>query len=79
MTCHTHGIISWLRVIQLTKNPIALEELGETGMHMYCADDRVRHCFPILACGSADYEEQVLITGIRSGQQRPNCQVEPGE
>ena len=46
---------------------------------MFCADGRYRRCFPILSNILADYEEQVLITGIKSGRQCPNCVIPPDE
>jgi hypothetical protein len=31
---------------------------------MTCADGYIRHCYPVIAGIMADYEEQVLITGV---------------
>lgn len=44
-----------------------------------CADGLTRFCFPVVAGFVADYEEQVLITGIKSGRHCTICQVPPDE
>ncbi|KAN0076227.1 hypothetical protein V8E54_006369, partial [Elaphomyces granulatus] len=44
-----------------------------------CADGRYRHCFPIITGIIADYEEQVLLTGVKSGRHCTICQVPPSE
>ncbi|KAI0996056.1 hypothetical protein K3495_g12125, partial [Podosphaera aphanis] len=51
-----------------------LKEL-EGGWLVRCADDNVRHCFPVLGPFICDYEEAVLVTGIKNGQQCALCQA----
>lgn len=46
---------------------------------MLCADGYTRHCYPIIAGFMVDYEEQVLITGVKSGRHCSICQVPPDE
>ncbi len=46
---------------------------------MMYADGRVRQCHPIITDMSVDYEEQVVITGIKSGMQYSMYQVSPKE
>jgi len=58
---------------------VALETLALDGMLVYCADGQIRRCFPVLSNIIADYEEQALITGIKSGRHCPICQVHPDE
>jgi hypothetical protein len=47
---------------------------GEDGVAMASGDGVVRRGHPILACYSADYPEQLLTTGIKSGE-CPKCDV----
>ena len=58
---------------------IALESVAVQGLLMMCKDRNVRQCHPIVASMSVDYEEQVVITGIKSGMQCLMCQVPPKE
>ena len=44
---------------------------------MECADGRIRQCYPVICGIMADYEEQVLITGVKSQQHCTICQVPP--
>jgi Plavaka transposase len=59
--------------------PLAIEKAARDGILIVCADGLTRFCFPIIAGFAADYEEQVLITGIKSGQHCAICQVAPKE
>jgi hypothetical protein len=45
-----------------------LESLAKDGFVVRCADGHQRLCYPIIARFIADYEEQVLITGIKKTQ-----------
>ncbi|KAG1833790.1 hypothetical protein EV424DRAFT_1502683 [Suillus variegatus] len=47
---------------------------GEDGVAMASGDGVVRRGHPIVACYSADYPEQLLTTGIKSGE-CPKCDV----
>ena len=60
-------------------NVTALEKAAIDGLLMMCADGNMRKCHPIIAGMSVDYEEQVVITGIKSGMQCSMCQVPPNE
>lgn len=42
---------------------------------MMCVDRNVQQCNPIIAGMSVDYQEQVVITGIKSGMQCSICHV----
>ena len=42
---------------------------------MQCADRRYWRCFPIIAGFISDYEKQMVITGVKSGQHCPMCLV----
>src|SRR5690242_17446128 len=44
---------------------------------MQCSDGKFRLCFPVICAILADYEEQVLITGVKSGRQCTRCHVLP--
>ncbi|TAQ90574.1 hypothetical protein B7494_g1099 [Chlorociboria aeruginascens] len=55
-----------------------LESLTKTGWNIRCADDEIRHCFPVLSNMLVDYEEVTLITGIKKNHQCGTCQV-PGK
>jgi hypothetical protein len=44
-----------------------------------CADGHHRQCYPIIAGFMTDYEEQVLITGIKKAQHCSVCTVPPHE
>ena len=46
---------------------------------MMCANGNVQKCHSIIASMSVIYEEQVVITGIKSGMQCSMCQVPPNE
>ena len=51
----------------LLSKSIAIEQQSRDGLKIKCADGRYRHCFPIITGIIADYEEQVLLTGVKSG------------
>ena len=44
---------------------------------MVCADGYKRRCYLVLAGLMVDYEEQVLITGIKANMQCSICHVPP--
>lgn len=53
--------------------------MSVTGLVAWCSDGELRNCFPIISNIIADYEEAVLVTGIKSGRQCCTCQVPPDE
>ena len=55
----------------------ALEDLTWAGFYVFCADGFYRQCHPIIAGFMVNYEEQVLITGIKSNNHCSICQVPP--
>jgi hypothetical protein len=57
----------------------ALESLAKDGFVVRCADDHQRLYYPIIAGFIADYEEQVLIIGIKKAQHCSICTVPPHE
>ncbi len=56
-----------------------MEKAAVEGLLMMCADGSVRRLHLIIAGMSVDYEEQVVITGIKSGMQCSMCQIPPEE
>ena len=61
----------------LTRIRKALESLAKDGFVVKCADGHNRQCYPIIAGFMIDYEEQVLITGIKKAQHCSICTVPP--
>ena len=45
-----------------------LQRPGEHGVEMASGDGVIRRCHPIFAAHVGDYPEQVLVTGIKSGE-----------
>ena len=45
-----------------------LENLGLEGLIMVSGDGALRRCHPIFAAHVSDYQEQVLVTGIKTGE-----------
>ena len=58
---------------------VALKSLVQDGFAVTCANRHVRKCYPIIVGIMADYEEQVLITGIKKAQHCSICVVPPNE
>jgi hypothetical protein len=54
---------------------VALEQLYQLGWLIYCADNKICHCFLILATIYIDYKEVCLAIGIKNGQQCGICEV----
>jgi len=55
------------------------EVLQGNGIQIECADGWTRRCFPVIAAMSIDYEEQVAVTGVKSGRHCTMCDVDPDE
>jgi hypothetical protein len=53
---------------------LPLETAGTEGVRMFRGDGVAFHCHPILACVPTDYQEQVLITGVKTGL-CPSCPI----
>ncbi|THH14703.1 hypothetical protein EUX98_g9574 [Antrodiella citrinella] len=51
-----------------------LHDPGENGVELVSGDGIIRHCYPIFAAHVGDYPEQVLVTGVKTGQ-CPCCKV----
>ena len=64
--------LGWLYII-------ALEAVAVEGILMICADRNVWQYHLIIGSMSVDYEEQVVITGIKSGMQCSMCHILPEE
>ena len=58
---------------------IALPETYKEGIEIRCANGFKRRCYPVLAGLMVDYEEQVLITGVKANMQCSICHVPPKE
>ena len=58
---------------------IALLKTYKEGIEIRCADGFKRRCYPVLAGLMVDYEEQVLITGVKANIQCSICHVPPKE
>src|SRR3954471_2304521 len=58
---------------------IAIVPATRRGVKMVCADGYTRRCFPILTKMISDYEEQVLLTGVKSGVHCVSCTVKSNE
>ena len=55
----------------------ALQEYYDEGIEMICTDSLKRYCYLILADIMVDYEEQVLIIGIKTNMQYFICYIPP--
>ena len=55
--------------------PIVLKKAGKEGVYFLCADSQDQHYFPLLAVFMADYEEQVMLIGIKSGYKYLTCYI----
>ena len=58
---------------------IGVEILSREGMRILYADNAERLCYPIIAGIMADYEEQVLITGVKNQRHCSMCKVPPND
>ena len=58
---------------------IVLLETYKEGIEIRCTDGFKRRCYPVLAGLMVDYEEQVLITGVKANMQCSICHVPPKE
>lgn len=45
-----------------------LQSAGKTGVQMASGDGVVHHCHPIFAAHIGDYPEQILVTGVKTGE-----------
>lgn len=70
--CHIMRIVIW-------PNITALEKAEIEGLLMMCAHKNVQQCHPIITSISVNYEEQVIITGIKLGMQCSICLVPPNK
>ena len=57
-------------------DPVREASDGE-GWNIPCSDGWYRRCFPMLAVMAIDYEEQVLITGVKSNRHCSLCTIDP--
>ena len=58
---------------------IALLETYKEDIEIRCTNRFKRRCYPVLAGLMVDYEEQVLITGVKANMQCSICHVPPKE
>ncbi|KAH5695417.1 hypothetical protein HBI44_120290 [Parastagonospora nodorum] len=50
-----------------------LENAAKSGILLACADRRTRQCYPTICAILADYEEQVLLTGVKKNRHCTRC------
>src|SRR5580658_5188464 len=74
MLLHSYFNSDWLNIYAR----LSIDTLLIVGLNLVFLL-RYRHCFPIITGIIADYEEQVLLTGIKSGRHCTICQVPPWE
>ena len=55
--------------------PIVLEKAGKERVRLLYVDGQDQHCFPFLAVFIADYKEQVMLIGIKSGHKYLTCHI----
>ena len=55
--------------------PIVLEKVSKEGVHLLCVDSQDQHYFLLLAVFMADYKEQVMLIGIKSGYKYLTCYI----
>lgn len=60
-------------------NPTELVRYETEGIVIKCADGYSRDCFPVVGGFALDYEEQALITGVKSKRHCVTCQVPPDQ
>ncbi|KAH4809028.1 hypothetical protein HBH61_119680 [Parastagonospora nodorum] len=51
----------------------ALENAAKSGILLACADRRIRQCYLTICAILADYEEQVLLTGVKKNRYCTRC------
>ncbi|KAH6510364.1 hypothetical protein HBI81_260520 [Parastagonospora nodorum] len=56
-----------------------LENAAKSGILLACADGRTRQCYPTICAILADYEEQVLLTGVKKNRHCTRCTVAPDD
>ena len=69
---YVHDCGCYLSIADLV---LALKKISKTGVIMQSADSRYYQYFSIITSFVCDYEEQVVIIGIKSGMQCTICQV----
>ncbi|OAK93364.1 hypothetical protein IQ06DRAFT_236491, partial [Phaeosphaeriaceae sp. SRC1lsM3a] len=50
-----------------------IEEPARSGVPLECADGLTRQCYPTMCAILADYEEQVLLTGVKKNRHCTRC------
>ncbi|MCJ1470748.1 hypothetical protein MMC07_009395 [Pseudocyphellaria aurata] len=68
----------WHTALSIILEPIK-HCVQDGGILMQCADGQLRKCFSIIAGFICDYEEQMMITGVKSGQHCSICEVPSDE
>ncbi|KAH5236834.1 hypothetical protein HBI72_243840 [Parastagonospora nodorum] len=56
-----------------------LENAAKSGILLACADGRIRQCYLTICAILADYEEQVLLTGVKKNRYCTRCTVAPDD
>ncbi|KAH4751423.1 hypothetical protein HBH63_242170 [Parastagonospora nodorum] len=58
---------------------LPLENTAKSGILLACADGRTRQCYLTICAILADYEEQVLLTGVKKNRYCTRCTVAPDD
>jgi hypothetical protein len=66
---------SWPHVLNFPTDNKQQSDPVKDELNIVCADSQSRQCHPVIADFMIDYEEQILITGVKMNQQCTICQV----
>ena len=79
MLQHTYPSFHYVELGIGDTNDIAALLEHKDGIKLVCVDGYKRRCYPVVASLMMDYEDQVLITGIKANMQCSICHVPPKE
>ncbi|KAH4152390.1 hypothetical protein HBH43_235160 [Parastagonospora nodorum] len=65
-------VAAWLVYVTIG-NLSPLENAAKSGILLACADGRIRQCYLTICAILADYEEQVLLTGVKKNRYCTRC------
>lgn len=73
------GCVVSIRYRLTERHSSAIKHLACTGMVAHCTDGKDRQCHPVIAGIMADYEEQAIMTCMKSGWDCTICTVPANE